>query len=77
MAIHERIRELRIQHKQTQKQIATLLNTSQQAYLKYEKGTNEIPAWRIAILCEHYHVSADYILGLIDEPLPIKKDPSV
>lgn len=77
MAIHERIRELRMAHNLTQKQVATLLHTTQQAYLKYEKGTNEIPAWRIALLCQHYQVSADYILGLIDEPLPIEKDPSV
>ncbi len=68
MEYNERIRQIRIEHKETQQELATLLETSQQAYLKYEKGINEMPIKRIITLCKHYNLSADYILGLIDEP---------
>ena len=63
-----RIREIRISHGETQAQLAAILETSQQAYLKYEKGVNEIPVRRIITLCRHYNLSADYILGLTDIP---------
>lgn len=68
MEYYERIKELRLQHKETQREVAALLQTSQQAYMKYEKGINELPIWRLVLLCRHYQVSADYILGLRDEP---------
>ncbi len=68
MEYYNRIREIRIKNGETQQQLATLLETSQQAYLKYEKGINEIPVRRIIKLCEHYNLSADYILGLTDVP---------
>lgn len=72
MEYYKRIRELRIKDNKTQKQFAELLETSQQAYLKYEKGINEMPIRRIIKICKHYNISADYILGLTDEPKPIK-----
>jgi len=72
MEYYERIRELRLQHGETQQQLAELLATSQQAYLKYEKGINEMPIRRIILLCEHYNVSADYLLGMVDEPRPLR-----
>lgn len=71
MKYHERIRDIRLKSGETQQQIASLLETSQQAYLKYEKGVNEIPVWRIIKLCRHYNLSADYLLGLTDEPRPL------
>ena len=71
MEYYDRIRQLRIQNNETQKEIAVLLQTSQQAYMKYEKGVNEMPIRRIIVLCRHYNVSADYLLGLIDEPKPL------
>ena len=68
MEYFERIRKIRIERGETQQEIAALLETSQQAYLKYEKGVNEIPIRRIMKLCRHYNLSADYLLGLTDEP---------
>lgn len=67
MEYYERIKELRIQHQETQREVAALLQTSQQAYMKYEKGINEMPIWRLVLVCRHYQVSADYILGLSEE----------
>jgi len=72
MEYYKRIREIRIKNNETQRQLADLLETTQQAYLKYEKGINEMPIRRIIKLCEHYNLSADYVLGLTDQPKSLK-----
>lgn len=33
-----------------------------------EKGINTTTAEKIALICEHYQVSSDYLLGLVDDP---------
>ena len=63
-----RIRELREDNDKSQREIAEYLGTTQQVYARYEGGINEIPIRHIISLCQYYHVSADYILGLTDEP---------
>ena len=60
----EILRELREDHDLTQQQIATLLQTTQQVYSRYENGVNEMPLRHLVTLCRFYHVSADEILGL-------------
>ncbi len=41
---------------------------NREVYRRYEKGIREIPVWAVIKLSELYDVSADYILGLTDEP---------
>lgn len=60
----EILRELREDKDLTQKQVAELLDTTQQVYARYEGGINEIPLHHFRTLCEFYRTSADYILGL-------------
>ena len=59
----ERIRELREDNDLRQQDIADLLQTTQQVYSRYEKGTNEIPVRHLITLARYYNVSVDYILG--------------
>lgn len=61
---YEIIRDLREDNDYTQKEIADVLNTTQQVYSRYEKGINEMPIRHLVELCKFYNVSADYILGL-------------
>lgn len=63
---YRRIRELREDNDKLQKDIAKLLNTTQQHYSKIENGATEITADRVVILAKYYGVSADYILELSD-----------
>ena len=63
----KRIRDLRADRDQTQREIAEVLGTSQTMYARYERGANELPIRHLIALCRYYHVSADYILGLKDE----------
>ena len=63
----KRIRDLREDNDLTQQQIADLLHTSQTMYARYERGANELPIRHLIALCKIYNVSADYILGLVDD----------
>lgn len=62
----ERIRELREDNNLKQKDIADILQTTQQVYSRYEKGINEIPVRHIITLSKYYNVSCDYILEQTD-----------
>lgn len=55
---------MREDHDLRQEDIARLLGTTQQVYSRYEKGINELPLRHLKTLCQFYHVSADYLLGL-------------
>ncbi len=60
----KRIRDLREDHDMTQTEVADVLHTSQTMYARYERGANELPIRHLIALCNLYHVSSDYILGL-------------
>lgn len=62
----DRIRDLREDHDLKQKDIAALLETTQQVYSRYEHGENEIPIRHLITLARYYHVSVDYLLGETD-----------
>ena len=64
----QRMRNLREDHDKTQQEIADVLGTSQTMYARYERGANELPIHHLIKLCELYHVSSDYFLGLRDTP---------
>lgn len=68
--MYKRIRDLREDKELLQKDIAKILQTTQQYYSEYEKGKRQIPAEKIAILAKFYDTSADYILGLTNETKP-------
>ena len=62
-----RMRDLREDADMTQAQVSAILGTSQTMYARYESGANELPIHHLIKLCELYHVSSDYFLGLNDE----------
>lgn len=70
---YKRLRDLREDNDYTQTQIALFLKIRQEYYSKYELGKIEIPAHMIKELAKFYSVSADYILGITDDPTPPKE----
>lgn len=64
-----RIKELREDSDIKQKEIANILNITQQQYSLYENGIREPKLEHIIKLCLFYNVTADYILNL-PEGLP-------
>ena len=66
--MYRRIRDLREDRDLTQKEMAKVLNCSQQAYSNYELGQRDIPTDILIKLSNFYKVSVDYLLGLTDDP---------
>ena len=66
--MYRRIRDLREDRDLTQKEMAQILNCSQQAYSNYELGQRDIPTDILIKLSNFYHVSVDYILGITNNP---------
>ncbi len=68
MTYYENLRVIREDRGYTQKQIAEILETTQQYYSDYENGKREIPIRIYIKLSRFYHVSIDYLAGLTDIP---------
>ncbi len=66
--MYPRIRDLREDKDLTQKQVAEMLNCSQQVYSNYELGQRDIPTDILIKLSRFYKVSTDYILGISNNP---------
>ena len=68
-----RLRELREDNDLYQKDIAKVLNMSQNGYSSYETGRLDIPTDILKKLADFYHTSIDYLLYLTDERKPYPK----
>lgn len=67
--IGDRLKEQRQRAGLTQSQAAELEGLSRQYIWKLEEGENEPPAWPLLVkLARRYQCSADYLLGLTDDP---------
>lgn len=66
--MYQRIRDLREDHDLKQRQLAEILNCSQQVYSNYELGQRDIPTDVLIRLADFYHVSIDYLLGQTSNP---------
>ena len=62
----ERLKQLRLEHNLTQVQLAKALQMGQATISAYESNTNRPNDEVICSLCQFFHVSADYLLGLED-----------
>ncbi len=68
-----RLRELREGCGERQPALAAILDVSVPQISDIENGKKGTTLPKLALLCEHYNVSADYLLGLTDEPKPYKR----
>ena len=72
-----RVKKLRKAHGEQQKELAEAIGATQATISDIENGRKATSFDRLAEICKHYNVSADYLLGLIDEPrtlIPPKKE---
>lgn len=65
-----RISELRKTRSETQAALSEILGVKKNQISEIERGNRTTSAERIALICQHYGVSADYLLGLTDDPVP-------
>ena len=62
-----RLKQLRKENKLTQEKLAIILNTSHSVISAYENGKNLILTSFLYSICQHFSISADYLLGKTDE----------
>lgn len=67
MNYRTRMRNLREDKDLTQREVAGIINKSQQGYSHIEEGRAELKIDDLIKLCKFYGVSADYFIGLSDK----------
>ena len=77
MDYRARIRSAREDRDLTQAEVGRILNKSQQGYSHIESGRAELKIEDLVILCRFYNLSADYLVGLSDEPSPTNQNLNV
>ena len=67
MNYRKRMRNLREDRDLTQREVAEVINKSQQGYSHIEDGRAELKIDDLVRLCKFYGVSADYLVGLSND----------
>ena len=67
MDYRTRMKHLREDHDLRQREVAQIINKSQQGYSHIEEGRSELKIDDLIKLCKFYKVSADYFIGLSDK----------
>ncbi|MCM1052892.1 MAG: helix-turn-helix domain-containing protein [Ruminococcus sp.] len=69
----ERLKEFRKDNNFTLEKLGKILNISYGTLAGYEIGRRIIATPFLYTICSKYHISADYLLGKVDEPKYLKK----
>lgn len=64
---YQRIRDCREDKDLRQKDVAQIIEDTQQHYQQYESGKVEIPLHVLIVLAKYYNVSLDYLAGLTND----------
>lgn len=68
------LKRFRKEFKLSQKDMATMLGITENAYQNYEYGKSSPTAAAILKIAKKYNVTADYLIGLNDKPRPTTFD---
>ena len=63
----KRVSEVRKMNHETQQVLGDAIGMSSNNLSEMESGKKTTTSEKIAKICRHYHVSADYLLGLSDD----------
>ena len=69
-----RLQKIRKQSGESQKDISKLLSVHPNQISEIETGRTATTFENLCILCEHFNVSADYLLGLTNDPRPLRDE---
>lgn len=67
MKLHERMRELRKEKKETQLQVASAVGITDRQYQRFEAGKQKPGFENLCALADHFGVTLDYLAGRTDE----------
>lgn len=74
MTVAEALKRFRAHYGLSQKEVAEKVGMGATSYYRYESGKFLPQADVLIKLANTYNVSTDYLLGLSDEPHPMKRD---
>ena len=60
----KRLKEIRVENELTQKQLAEILQTTDDSIYSWEKGRSQPPIETLRKICIELNVSADYLIGV-------------
>ena len=66
-----RLKKLRTLSGERQADLAAILGVKPNQIMEMENGRKTTTLEKLALICRHYNVSADYLLGLTDELRPL------
>ena len=75
MNFGERVHLMRRRRKMTQKELGEAIGVSKTTIFRIESGEFSDASQQIALMARALNVSADYLLGLQDEPEPLEPEP--
>lgn len=73
LLIKDRLKALRLSYKFTQEKLSKKLNITRSLISKYENGTNLILTSFLIEYSNFFKISADYLVGRIDEEIILKE----
>lgn len=62
----ERLKMVRLEAKESQKILGDIIEVTASQIADMESGRRGTTIEKLALICQHYKVSADYLLGLSD-----------
>ena len=72
-AFGQRLRAARKAAGQKQEELGRALNLGKGQISAIERGHASTSLEKLSLICQHYNISADYLLGLTDDPKPHKR----
>ena len=64
----DRLRSLREQHDWSQRELARVCGVAESVIRRYENGTSQPSTTSLKLISQNLNVSADYLIGITDEP---------
>ena len=69
----QRLRSARKARGEKQEDLGQLLGVGKSQISEMERGSASTTLEKLSFICEYYNISADYLLGLTDDPKPHKR----
>lgn len=69
----QRLRAARKARGEKQEDLGLVLGVKKSQISEMERGSTSTTLEKLSIICRHYNVSTDYLLGLTDDPKPHKR----
>ena len=70
----QRLQSLRKSAGENQETLGAVIGIGKTGVSEMENGRKTTTLEKLAVICQHYNVSADYLLGLTDERRPLRED---